>query len=92
MTENKIDEQDVFNFALNLDYLKAESYTYATTGNSITSFGIGIKGPANGVQRLRPMRFRQGNPTSGGATVEANRSPFPTTSSSLAISRRDRRE
>jgi hypothetical protein len=48
MPENKISEQDVLNFALNLEYLEAEFYTYATTGKSITSFGIGVKGRANG--------------------------------------------
>jgi hypothetical protein len=58
MAENRIDEQDVLNFALNLEYLEAEFYTYATTGKSITSFGIGIKGRANGA-----------NPTEGGTTV-----------------------
>jgi hypothetical protein len=57
MTENKIDELDVLNFALNLEYLEAEFYTYATTGKSITSFGIGIKGSANG-----------DNPANGGTT------------------------
>jgi hypothetical protein len=57
MTENKIDELDVLNFALNLEYLEAEFYTYATTGKSITSFGIGIKGRAN-----------EDNPANGGTT------------------------
>src|SRR5262252_10771146 len=57
MTENKIDEVDILNFALNLEYLEAEFYTYATTGKSITSFGIATKGCANG-----------GNPANGGTT------------------------
>jgi hypothetical protein len=57
MTESKVDELDVLNFALNLEYLEAEFYTYATTGKSITSFGIGIKGNANG-----------DNPANGGTT------------------------
>ena len=66
MTENKIDELDILNFALNLEYLEAEFYTYATTGKSITSFGIGIKGHANGE-----------NPTSGGNTVGGKKVTFP---------------
>jgi hypothetical protein len=75
MAENRIDEQDVLNFALNLEYLEAQFYTYATTGKSITSFEVGIKGLATGA-----------NQTEGGAQLEANRSPFPTMSSSHAIS------
>jgi hypothetical protein len=65
MTENKIDEVDILNFALNLEYLEAEFYTYATTGKSITSFGIGTKGHANG-----------DNPTSGGTTVGGGKVTF----------------
>jgi hypothetical protein len=57
MSENKIEEVDILNFALNLEYLEAEFYTYATTGKSITSFGIGTKGRANGA-----------NPATGGTT------------------------
>ena len=44
MPENKIEEVDILNFALNLEYLEAEFYTYATTGKSITTFGVGTKG------------------------------------------------
>src|SRR5258708_30050962 len=58
MAENKIDELDILNFALNLEYLEAEFYTYATTGKSITSFGIGTKGRASA-----------SNPPTGGTTV-----------------------
>ena len=57
MPENKIEEVDILNFALNMEYLEAEFYTYATTGKSITSFGIATKGCANGA-----------NPASGGTT------------------------
>jgi hypothetical protein len=57
MPETKIEEVDILNFALNLEYLEAEFYTYATTGKSITSFGVGTTGSANG-----------GNPANGGTT------------------------
>jgi hypothetical protein len=53
-----ITETDILNFALNLEYLEAEFYTYAVEGKSITSFGIGIDGKATGE-----------NPASGGETV-----------------------
>src|SRR5438045_9444170 len=59
----KIHEQDILNFALNLEYLEAEFYTYATTGKSITSFGIGTKGSANGANPAN------GGTTKGGAKV-----------------------
>jgi hypothetical protein len=51
-------ELDILNFALNLEYLEAEFYTYAVTGKSITSLGLGIDGLANG-----------SNPAAGGTTV-----------------------
>jgi ferritin-like protein len=63
MPENKIEEVDILNFALNLEYLEAEFYTYATTGKSITSFGIGTKGSANGANPAN------GGTTKGGAKV-----------------------
>jgi hypothetical protein len=65
MPENKVSEQDVLNFALNLEYLEAEFYTYATTGKSITNFGIGTKGNANGK-----------NPGDGGATAGGKKVTF----------------
>ena len=63
MPENKIEEVDILNFALNLEYLEAEFYTYATTGKSITSFGVGTKGTSNGENPAN------GGTTKGGAKV-----------------------
>ncbi|HEV2711242.1 MAG TPA: ferritin-like domain-containing protein [Edaphobacter sp.] len=58
-------ELSVLKFALNLEYLEAEFYTYALYGTSITTFGIGIDGTANG-----------SNPTAGGATTGGSKVAF----------------
>lgn len=58
-------ELSVLKFALNLEYLEAEFYTYALYGSSITNFGIGIDGNATG-----------SNPTSGGYTHGGSKVTF----------------
>lgn len=39
---------DILNFALNLEYLEAEFYSYATTGAGIDSLGVSFTGSGNG--------------------------------------------
>jgi ferritin-like protein len=51
-------EVEVLKFALNLEYLEAEFYTYAVYGFGIEKFGFGISGGANGA-----------NPAEGGTTT-----------------------
>jgi Ferritin-like domain len=51
-------EVEVLKFALNLEYLEAEFYTYAVYGFGIEKFGFGITGEANGA-----------NPAEGGITT-----------------------
>lgn len=52
-----MDDVNILNFALNLEYLEAEFYTVATTGRRIADLGIGVSGVG-----------RQGE-TTGGAVV-----------------------
>jgi hypothetical protein len=58
-------EVEVLQFALNLEYLESEFYTYAVYGNGIESHGIAVNGLANG-----------SNPTDGGKTTGGERVEF----------------
>jgi hypothetical protein len=52
-----IQDSDILNFALNLEYLEAEFYTAATTGGTIAQQGVTVSGAGSS------------GPTSGGAQV-----------------------
>lgn len=58
-------EIEVLKFALNLEYLESEFYTYAFYGRGIETFGIGVSGEANGA-----------NPASGGETTGGKQLSF----------------
>lgn len=58
-------EMDVLNFALNLEYVEAEFYTYAQYGYGIEEFGIGISGVSNSP-----------NPEKGGTTTGGKKVTF----------------
>jgi hypothetical protein len=59
-------EMEVLKFALNLEYLESEFYTYALFGQGIELFGIGVTGEANGSNPTGGMV------TSGGKKVSFN--------------------
>ena len=58
-------EVEVLKFALNLEYLEAEFYTYGLYGRGIETFGLGTHGEANG-----------SNPAEGGQTVGGRKVSF----------------
>ncbi len=60
----------ILNFALNLEYLEAEYYTYAVSNVGIETFGVGITGQVTG----------SNSSPSGTTTIKANpQVPFTTT-------------
>lgn len=59
-------EVEVLQFALNLEYLEAEFYTYSVSGVGIQHYGFEVNGLANG-----------SNPTTGGATTGGKIVSFP---------------
>ena len=59
-------EVNILNFALNLEYLEAEFYTYGLLGTGIESQGIAVNGVAN-----------PPNPSTGGTTTGGQKVTFP---------------
>lgn len=47
MAAGGINDLDILNFALNLEYLEAEFYTKATTGNTLAQLGFQLNGSGN---------------------------------------------
>ncbi len=71
-------DADILNFALNLEYLEAEFYTFATTGMSIEQLGIGITGSG------------MAGATTGGSQVNLTNSTFMTNTVAMQIASDER--
>jgi hypothetical protein len=80
----EIPEKDILSFALNLEYLEAEFYTYASTGKSIASFGVGIDGVATGANP------QAGGSTVGGSEINFNRNEVFSKETALEIGEEER--
>jgi hypothetical protein len=63
-------EVEVLKFALNLEYLESEFYTYALIGQGIEYYLVGVNGEANG------SNPPSGMVTSGGKRVDFSRNPL----------------
>ncbi len=53
--QGTVTDADILNFALNLEYLEAEYYIYATTGQGITAQGAGVTGINTGAGNPGPV-------------------------------------
>lgn len=56
-------DADILNFALNLEYLEAEFYTFATTGKSIDQMGVAVDGSGTAGTTTGGKQVNFTNPT-----------------------------
>src|SRR5579862_5265420 len=72
--QSTVTDADILNFALNLEYLEAQFYTYATTGSSLTAAGGSTSsgsGAAGGTVTIKPNpKVPFSNPTIASYAME----------------------